>query len=147
AALTAVGAVLAMLWLPRQPPRGRTRGARPWRRLDRRVWRMALASGVLLAPQAVLVGLTPVMLPDTKAVSVAAAGAALGLLQLVGAALRVLYGYASERWTTPIRALRRISIASAVGIVLTGLAVPAPVVVLALAVVTAGGVCMAWNGV
>jgi MFS family permease len=111
------------------------------------VWRVALASGVLLAPQAVFVGLTPVMLTTTKGVSVGMAGAVLGLLQLFGAALRVLYGYASERWTTPVRALRGIIVASMVAVVVTGLAVSAPAVALAVVAVAAGGVCMAWNGV
>jgi sugar phosphate permease len=147
AGLTLAGAGAAFLWLPRQSPTERLQGMRIRQRLDGRVWRVALASGVLLAPQAVFVGLTPVMLTDTKGVSVATAGAVLGLLQLVGAALRVLYGYASERWTTPVRALRGIIAASAVAVVLTGLAVPASALLLAAVAVVAGGVCMAWNGV
>jgi hypothetical protein len=95
----------------------------------------------------VFVGLTPVMLTDTKGVSVATAGGVLGLLQLFGAALRVFYGYASERWTTPVVALRGIITASAVAVVVTGLAVGAPALVLAVVAIIAGGVSMAWNGV
>jgi MFS family permease len=147
AGLTAAGAGAAALWLPAHVSPDRSRPAPPRERLDGRVWRVALASGVLLAPQAVFVGLTPVMLTDTKGVSVATAGAVLGLLQLFGAVLRVVYGYASERWTTPVAALRGIIIASAVAVVVTGLAVSSPAPALAVVAIVAGGVSMAWNGV
>lgn len=149
AVLIATGAVTAALWLRRRTPAGRwhTPVEAPTGYGDRRVWRLAIASGVLLAPQAVFIGLTAVMLTDGRGLTPLVAGALMGALQLIGAVLRVFFGYWSERWGQPVRTLRWICLAVAAGTVALGLCFDAPVAVMVTVVLVSGSVAMCWNSV
>ncbi len=140
------GAVAAVTWLRRSPVPPEI-GEQRIGFADPRVWRLALASGILLAPQAVVVGLTAMMLTDGRAVGVATAGIALGATQLSGALMRPVLGYWAERWGQPVRTLRWVSLAVGAGTVVIGLAFTAPIWATIAIVVLFGGVSMSWNSV
>lgn len=151
AAVIAAGAGAAALWLrprialTRPVPLTALPVPPPARYHDPRIWRLGIASGILLAPQAVVVGLTAVMLTDGRGVAAMTAGAVLGAMQLVGAVLRVLLGYWAERWGSPVRTLRWMCLAIAAGTVVIGLCFGAEIWVTIAVVVTFGSLAMSWN--
>ena len=147
AVVCAVGAVFAALWLSPHDPAPLAAGAPRMRRNDPRVWRLAVGCGVFLLPQAVFMGFTAVLLTGERGLSPVAAGAVLGLLQLVGSGLRVLVGYGSERWSRPVPTLRRMCFAVAVGTLTTAVALRAPVGVTVAVLVVAGALAMSWNSI
>jgi MFS family permease len=119
----------------------------PIRFSDPRIWRLGVASGILLAPQAVVVALTAVMLTSGRGMTALAAGAVLGGVQLAGALLRALLGYWGDRWGRPVRTLRWTSLAISAGIAVIGLCFYAPIWVTIGVVVAFGSLSMSWNSV
>ena len=138
--LAAVGCAVGL----RDPVGDRTAGWGPLR--DRRVYRLALASALLVALQAAVIGFIVLFLHGQRRLSDVAAGAALAAIEVIGIVLRILVGRWSDRLGRRILPLRRI----AVGIAAAWLLVPAifgaRLGVLIPVLLAAGGLTFAWNG-
>jgi sugar phosphate permease len=140
--LVAAGA--CAVWL-REPERSRPpRGLGPLR--DRRVYRLAGASGLLVASQAAVVGFVVLFLHEERGMDEVAAGAVLAAIQVVGVGLRIAAGRWSDRLARRVLPLRW----AAAVITVTWIAAPAlidqPLGVVVPIVVAAGAITFGWNG-
>lgn len=139
----AVAAAACAIWL-REPAGDRTPGWGPLR--DRRIYRLAGASALLVALQASVIGFVVLFLHGERGVSEVAAGAALAVIQVIGIVLRILVGRWSDRVGRRIVLLRRTAVAIAVAWLVAPALFDAPLGVLVPAMLVAGGLAFAWNG-
>lgn len=148
-----VGALLVAATI-REPPgatprsTGRARMSPVLR--HRGMWRLSLASGLLVVPQFTVGVLLVEYLHDEKAVSVTAAAAVLGVAQLSSAAGRLAAGAWSDRIGSRVRPLRTIGVATAACFtavaVLDRVVTSNSLLVLAPALVVATVLATCWNG-
>lgn len=122
------------------------RDAAPWTLRDRRLWRLCFGSGLLLVAQMGVFGFAVLFLVDERAFSNAEAAGVLAGVQAVGAVLRLAAGRLSDMLRARVALLRWIGLASASTLGLVVALLDAPGAVLVPALVVAGGVSMAWNG-
>jgi sugar phosphate permease len=113
---------------------------------DRALWRLSAASGLLLAPQACLVGFLVLFLHDRRDLSTASAGIVLASLNVLGIATRIGAGRWSDLAGSRIRPLRRIALLSSALVVCCMALVTGPLVFLVPALVLMGCVTISWNG-
>jgi sugar phosphate permease len=113
---------------------------------DPRIWRLGAASGLLVCAQAAILGFIVLFLHDEKGLSAALAAAILSLLQLLGAAGRIVAGRASDREERRIRPMQRHSLAAAALLVATAALTGAPAWLLAPLTIVTGVSTMVWNG-
>ncbi len=101
----------------REPPGGRPRAAGRGQTRSvlthRGLWRLSLASGLLVVPQFTLGTLLVEYLHEAKGMAVTAAAAVLGIAQLSSAAGRLAVGAWSDRVGSRVRPLRTIGWATA----------------------------------
>ena len=139
------GAALGVLVLregPQQDPRAR-RSERPLR--DRRLWTLSFGSSLVIAPQLCVVGFTVLLLHERRGLSTSSAAAVLAVMQFLAICGRIGAGRWSDLLGSRLEPLRRIAIAAAVMVALTGALLGTPLAVL-LPVLVAGGVLsMSWN--
>jgi sugar phosphate permease len=132
------------VWL-REPARSRvTRGPGPLR--DRRVYRLAGASGLLVASQAAVVGFVVLFLHEERGLAEVAAGAVLAAVQVVGVALRISAGWWSDRLGRRMLPLRWAAAVIAATWLLTPALLYLPLIVTVPVVVAAGAITFGWNG-
>jgi MFS family permease len=112
---------------------------------DARIWRLSIGSGLILGAQASILGFVVLFLHGERGLSTAEAGGILALIQLVGAALRVLSGRWSDHVRARIAPLRQLALALAVSLVVTAALTEAPLAVLLPALVAAGALSLSWN--
>lgn len=146
-----VGALAALIGLRRgTPPAGAEideppPAAGPLR--DPAIWRLSLGTaGVVLAQLSVLSFLA-LYLHEERGWSVGAAALALGAVQIGGAVARVVAGAWSDRLGSRIRPLRLLALSGAATLGLSAALLGAPDVAAATALITAGVLTMAGNGV
>jgi sugar phosphate permease len=139
----ATAAVACAIWL-REPPSPVRPGRGPLR--DRRVYRLAAGSALLVALQSAVIGFVTLFLHDERGVSTLAAGATLGAIQVVGIVLRIGLGRWSDRLGRRVVPLRQIAAVIAVAWLVAPALFEAPLVVLVPVLVLAGGIAFAWNG-
>jgi sugar phosphate permease len=139
-----VAAAACAVWL-REPggPRSR-RGPGPLR--DRRVYRLAAASGLLVASQAAVVGFVVLFLHEERGMAEVAAGAVLAAIQVVGVGLRIAAGRWSDRLARRVRPLRWAAATISATWVVTPALLDLPLQVVVPVVVAAGAVTFGWNG-
>ena len=144
----AAGALAAGRWLREPPPTTAQRppvaAPRPLR--DRRVWRLSVASALLVWAQIALLAFCVLFLHDARGLSAAAAAGVLALMQLGGALARVLAGRRSDRRGPRIAPLRRLGLATAAALLATAALASAPLLLLVPVLVVAGVLSMSWNG-
>jgi sugar phosphate permease len=140
------GAMACGGWL-RDPPAS-TAGGGPRRGplRDRRIYRLAVASGLLVAAQAAVIGFVPLFLHEQRGVSEVGAGLALAVIQVVGIVLRVVAGLWSDRLGRRLEPLRLASAAVAGAWLVTPLAFGLPLPVLVPVLVVSGSLAFSWNG-
>jgi sugar phosphate permease len=139
----AIAAVACAIGL-REPAGDRTPGWGPLR--DRRIYRLAGASAFLVALQAAVIGFVVLFLHGERGLSDVAAGAALAVIQVIGIALRIGVGWWSDRLGRRVVLLRRTAVAIAVSWLVAPALFDAPLAVLIPALLIAGGLAFAWNG-
>ena len=128
----------------RDPASERSSGWGPLR--DRRVYRLAVGSALLVALQAAVIGFTVLFLHDERGVSNVAAGAVLAATQVVGIVLRILVGRWSDRLGRRVVPLRRTAVAIAAAWGVAPALFGSPLVLLIPVLVAAGSLAFAWNG-
>jgi sugar phosphate permease len=148
AAVNLAGAVTGLVVL-RERPASRAQEAptadtEPLR--DRRIWLISAGSALLLEPQICLVGFLVVFLHAERAMSTAAAGAVLAVLNIFGIGTRIGAGRWSDLMQSRLRPLRRIAVASALLVLCCTVLLSAPLELLIPALVLMGCVTISWNG-
>ncbi|HEX7300403.1 MAG TPA: MFS transporter [Solirubrobacteraceae bacterium] len=144
-----VSAALAAALLMRDPPPSATRLApvpSPPPTRDRRLWRLGAGGALLVCAQASMLGFIVLFLHDARGVSAAGAAAALGVVQLVGAGMRIVAGRRSDREGLRIAPLRRIAGRNAVLLAALGALAGGPGVLLYPVLALAAVSTMSWNG-
>jgi sugar phosphate permease len=125
-------------------PDGGEETDRPLR--DPRLWRIALGSALVVAPQMCVVGFTVLLLHDHRGLSAGRAAAVLALVQLFGIAGRVGAGVWSDRAGSRLGPLRTIALAESAFVIAAALVLDAPLAALLPLLVVAGFLSMSWNG-
>jgi sugar phosphate permease len=121
-----------------------TRGSRPFR--DRRLWRLALASSLLVASQISVIGFVAIFLHDERGFSEVSAGVSLAAIQVAGVGVRIAAGRWSDRLALRLGPLRRMALAMGVAWLIVPAFLSAPGIVLIPALVVAGTLSFGWNG-
>lgn len=140
-----IAAAACAVWL-REPGRMGTAARGPGPLRDRRVYRLAGASGFLVASQAAVVGFVVLFLHEERGMAEVAAGAVLAAIQVVGVGLRIAAGRWSDRLARRVRPLRWAAAAISVTWLVTPALLDLPLVVVVPVVVAAGAITFGWNG-
>ena len=148
--VTCLAAAAAVAAFIREPPGSPTRSTRPVARarevlIDRRLQRLSVAGLLLVVPQ-FLGSVFLVEVLHGAGLSLPAAGALLGLTQVLGAVGRLANGAWSDRVRSRLGPLRIVAVAVAVGFALAAALQPGPAALLAAALVPAAALAISWNG-
>jgi sugar phosphate permease len=148
AGATLIFALIAARWLRDPPPGagGPQPALAPLPSRDRRLWRLAGASGLLILAQVGITSFVVLFLHDERGWSPAAAAAALATIQFGGAGVRVAVGRWSDRAGGRIGPMRAIAAAAAVTLGAAAALTGAPSAFLVPALLAAGILSMSWNG-
>ena len=148
AVTSAVGALAAAIWIREPPPvpADRPRVSAPPPLRDRRVWRLATGSALLVCAQVAIVSFVVLFLHDARGVRAETAAVALAAIQVGGALARLVAGRRSDLEGRRIAPLRRLGLGSALALAATAALVSAPLVVLVPVLLAAGVLTMSWNG-
>ncbi len=139
-----VSAIVGVALLRVEPAEEQGELFRPLR--DARIWRLCLGSTFYVATQISLLGFLVLFLHDRLGYSTALAAGALALTQVLGGAARIVAGYVSDRLQQRIAPLRLVALLLALTAGLTALLVDAPASLLFPALLAAGTLSLAWNG-
>jgi sugar phosphate permease len=126
------------------PPAAGSQEASPLR--DARLWRIAVASALVVAPQMCVVGFTVLLLHDHRGLSAGRAAAVLAAVQLLGIAGRIGAGRWSDVVASRLGPLRLIALLEAAFVVACAAVLDAPLGVFLPLLVAAGALAMSWNG-
>src|SRR4051812_973127 len=113
---------------------------------DARLWRVAVAGALIVAPQMCVVGFMVLLLHDHRGLSAGLAAAVLALVQALGIAGRIAAGRWSDVVRSRLRPLRTIAIADAALVVACAAVLDRPLALLLPLLVVAGVLAMSWNG-
>ncbi|MDQ3867551.1 MAG: MFS transporter, partial [Actinomycetota bacterium] len=144
----ALAAAISEAALLRDAPASRLSERRPYASLlrDRRLSRLSLGSGLLVASQTSVLGFLVLFLHEERGFSTGAGAAILAAVQTIGAVLRIAAGHWSDRVRERIRPLVSLGGALVVALVGSAALVRAPAPLLVLALVSAGALSLSWNG-
>jgi sugar phosphate permease len=115
---------------------------------SRNVWRLALASGLLTIPQFAILTFVGVFLHDTHHESLGVASAAIVVVQIGGAIMRV----GSGRWTDKHAGTRRpyvrwVGVTATIALGASALLTHSPIAAILAALIISGILANAWHGV
>lgn len=139
-------AVAAAIWLRDPPPRPSAAPPAPPAARDPRIWRLGLASALLIVGQVGVSSLLVLYLFSERGWSATEAALALGAVQVGGAVARVAVGRWSDHRDERISPFRRLAVIA--GVLLLGATLVANAAsVLLVPLLMAGGMfAMSWNG-
>jgi len=140
-----VASALLMRDPPPSPSRGPVLPAPPPTR-DARLWRLGAGGALLVCAQACMLGFIVLFLHDARDLSAAIAGAALAVVQIIGAGLRIVAGRRSDREGLRIAPMRRMAARTAVLLAALAALATGPSVVLYPLLILAAVATMTWNG-
>ncbi len=140
------GAAVATVLMRAAPDTGAalTGVARPLR--DVHAWVLGLGAGLYLTAQIAVTGFLVLFLHEHRGVSARSAAALLAGVNILGIGARVVSGRWSDRIRARLAPIRRIGVALAGATALVAGCVDAPLAILVPALVVAGVLSMAWNG-
>jgi sugar phosphate permease len=144
AVFCAAAAAVAAVLMRAEPDDDHSVLARPLR--DPRVWLICIASVFYVTTQIALLGFFVLFLHERAGVSTAVAAGGLALAQVLGGIARIVVGRWSDRLRMRIVPLRWIALALAASVAVVPVLAEAPPVLLVPALVLAGALSMAWNG-
>jgi sugar phosphate permease len=144
----AAGCVFAALvcaaLVRREPSADEAHPGQPLR--DPRIWRLCLGSTFYVATQISLLGFLVLFLHDERGVSATAGATALAVTQALGGVARIGVGRWSDRRGERIALLLRLGLLLVGATVVTALLLTASLWLLLPALVVAGTLSLAWNG-
>jgi sugar phosphate permease len=138
--------VVAAIWLRDPPPRESAAPPAPPAVRDPRIWRLGIASALLIVGQIGVTSLLVLYLFDVRGWSATAAAVALGVVQLGGAIARVIAGPWSDRRDERIAPFRQLAGGAGVLLLLAAVFAHAPDGVLVPLLMGGGVLAMSWNG-
>jgi sugar phosphate permease len=138
--------VVAAIWLRDPPPRESAAPPAPPAVRDPRIWRLGIASALLIVGQIGVTSLLVLYLFDVRGWSATAAAVALGVVQLGGAIARVIAGHWSDRRDERIAPFRQLAGGAGVLLLLAAVFAHAPDGVLVPLLMGGGVLAMSWNG-
>jgi sugar phosphate permease len=140
------GAVVALVFMRSPPAAGAdlTNVTGPMR--DPRAWLLGLGAGFYLTAQIAITGFVVLFLHEHRGVSAHAAAGLLALINVLGVFARIASGRWSDHVRTRLQPMRLIGVALAAATALVAALVDGPLALLIPALVVAGGLSMAWNG-
>jgi sugar phosphate permease len=118
----------------------------PWTLRDSRLWTLSIGSGLYLTAQIPLMSFSVLFLHDEHGLSTTSAGVVLAVFQAAAVVSRIAAGRLSDRIGSRLRPLRWIGLASASGVLISAVVAEDGLTPAITAVVIAGAVSMAWNG-
>ena len=143
-----LGAGAAAVWIREPPPapidRPRVDAPPPLR--DRRVWRLAGGSALIVCAQVALLAFVVLFLHDERGVSPGAAAGVLAAIQVGGALARLVAGRASDRRGRRIAPVRHLALATVACLIAVAALADAPMWLLLPVLLLAGVSAMSWNG-
>ena len=113
---------------------------------DGRMWRIAVGSGLIVVAQISILAFTVLFLHGVRGLSTAAAAGIFALMQLAGAALRIIVGRWSDRVGARIVPLLKLAFSFSVAIVVSAALTSAPLALFLPAFIAAGALSQSWNG-
>jgi sugar phosphate permease len=113
---------------------------------DGRMWRIAVGSGLIVVAQISILAFTVLFLHGVRGLSTAAAAGIFALMQLAGAALRIVVGRWSDRVGARIVPLLKLAFSFSVAIAVSAALTSAPLALFLPAFVAAGALSQSWNG-
>jgi len=113
---------------------------------DGRMWRIAVGSGLIVVAQISILAFTVLFLHGVRGLSTAAAAGIFALMQLAGAALRIIAGRWSDRVGARIVPLLKLAFSFSVAIVVSAALTTAPLALFLPAFIAAGALSQSWNG-
>jgi sugar phosphate permease len=148
AVAAALAAVIAALWIrePPPPPPNRPVVDSPPPLRDRRVWRLALGSALLVCAQVAITSFVVLFLHDHRGVAAGTAAGALAAIQVGGALSRLVVGRRSDLSGRRVAPLLSLALATAVAVGATAALADAPLALLIPVLLAAGVLAMSWNG-
>jgi sugar phosphate permease len=118
----------------------------PWTLRDARIWILCGASSLYLVAQVALIGFVVLFLHDERGFSTGEAAAVLAAVQVGAALLRIGAGRWSDVLRSRVRPLRRVGLGTFAALGLASALLYGPAFLLIPALVVAGSLSMAWNG-
>jgi sugar phosphate permease len=113
---------------------------------DPRIWRVAAAGALLAVPQFGVVAFIVVFLHEERGYAVGTAAGFLAAVQLCGGATRILVGRWSDLRRSRVSLLRKLGLATTLGLVATSALIGAPDPVLLPALLATSILAASWNG-
>jgi predicted MFS family arabinose efflux permease len=113
---------------------------------DPKVWRVAAAGALLAVPQFGVVAFFVIFLHEERGFAVGTAAGFLAAVQLLGGAARILVGRWSDSRCNRIGPLRKLGLATTLGLVVTSALVGTPDPVLLPALLATSILAASWNG-
>ena len=113
---------------------------------DGRMWRIAVGSGLIVVAQISILAFTVLFLHGVRGLSTAAAAGIFALMQLAGAALRIIVGRWSDRVGARIVPLLKLAFSVSVAIAVSAALTSAPLALFLPAFIAAGALSQSWNG-
>ena len=144
AVFCAAAAAVAAVLMRAEPDEEHSVLAQPLR--DPRVWLICTASVFYVTTQIALLGFFVLFLHERSGVSTGVAAGGLAVAQVLGGVARIALGRWSDRLRMRIAPLRWIAVALAATVAAVAVLVDAPAAILVPALVLAGALSMAWNG-
>jgi sugar phosphate permease len=141
-----LSSVIAAIWLRDPPARQSAAPPSPPAARDPRIWRLGVASALLIVGQVGLTSLLVLYLYSERGWSATAAAVALGFVQLGGAVARVIAGRWSDLRDERIAPFRRLAGGAGVLLLAAAALASAPDAVLVPLLMGGGVLAMSWNG-
>jgi sugar phosphate permease len=113
---------------------------------DGHAWLLGIGTGLYLTAQVAITGFVVLFLHEHRGVSTHAAAALLAGVNVLGIGARIATGHWSDAIGARLAPIRRIGLILTVATVAVAATVDAPLAVLVPALVVAGTLSMAWNG-
>jgi sugar phosphate permease len=141
-----LSSVIAAIWLRDPPVRQSAAPPSPPAVRDPRIWRLGVASALLIVGQIGLTSLLVLYLYSERGWSATEAAIALGFVQLGGAVARVFAGRWSDLRDARIAPFRRLAAGAGVLLLAAAALASAPDAVLVPLLMGGGVLAMSWNG-
>jgi sugar phosphate permease len=141
-----LSSVIAGVWLRDPPARVSAAPPAPPAARDPRIWRLGIASALLIVGQIGVTSLLVLYLFTVRGWSATAAAVALGVVQLGGAGMRVFAGRWSDARDERIAPFRRLAGWAGALLLLAAAFASAPDAVLVPLLMVGGVLAMSWNG-
>ena len=110
------------------------------------MWRLAVGSGLIVAAQISIMAFTVLFLHGARGLSTAVAAGLFALMQVCGAALRIVVGRWSDRVGSRIAPLLKLACGLSVALLASALLTSAPLGLLLPTFLVAGALSQSWNG-